>query len=215
MEGERRESKRHKSLSSPTLARRAVVSDWHGKISRTISIDRLPEEGKRLNKSASKLVRASLLPTRPPRRSADRCSDDCVHLRAVRSLDARPLPHDQSTRLPQVRMASEDSVDRRAIHLLLRPREWAAQSGDRVFPLNPDDVIALCDLVQPIFESEPTLLQLSAPIKVFGDLHGQYSDLMRLFESYGVPKKEGGDIGACKLVTQTIARSLPPNHAQL
>jgi len=56
-EGERRESKRRKS-SSPTLSRRAVVSDWNGKVSRTISIDRLPEEGKRLNQPA-RLVKAA------------------------------------------------------------------------------------------------------------------------------------------------------------
>ena len=83
-------------------------------------------------------------------------------------------------------MPSEDSVERRVIHMLLRPREWAAHpGGEREFPLEAADVIRLCDLVQPIFEAEPTLLTLSAPIKVFGDLHGQYSDLMRLFEQYG------------------------------
>ena len=94
----------------------------------------------------------------------------------------------------QVRMASEDSVDRRVIAQLLRPKEWAeAPTGE--FALSAEDVIKLCDLVQPLLKAEPTLLQLSAPIKVFGDLHGQYTDLMRLFELYGVPKKEGGDIG--------------------
>ncbi|EOD40877.1 hypothetical protein EMIHUDRAFT_417293 [Emiliania huxleyi CCMP1516] len=141
--------KRRRS-TSPTLARRAVVSNMHGKLSRTISIDRLPEEGKRLTR-ASKLVR----------------------------------------------MPSEDSVERRVLHLLLRPREWAAQPAAQKseFPLEPEDVIRLCDVVQPLLEAEPTLLRLSAPVKVFGDLHGQYSDLMRLFESYGVPRKEGGDIG--------------------
>jgi diadenosine tetraphosphatase ApaH/serine/threonine PP2A family protein phosphatase len=55
-------------------------------------------------------------------------------------------------------------------------------------------VIALCDEAQEVLEAEPTLLQLSAPIKVFGDIHGQFADLMRLFDQFGSPSREAGDI---------------------
>ena len=33
----------------------------------------------------------------------------------------------------------------------------------------------------------------AAPIKLFGDLHGQFGDLMRLYDEYGMPSV-GGDI---------------------
>jgi protein phosphatase len=37
----------------------------------------------------------------------------------------------------------------------------------------------------------PTLCAAIAPVKIFGDLHGQFGDLMRLFEEYGTPSTAG------------------------
>ncbi|RVW21242.1 Serine/threonine-protein phosphatase BSL1 [Vitis vinifera] len=76
------------------------------------------------------------------------------------------------------------------ISTLLRPRNWKAPANRRFF-LDSYEVGELCYAAEQIFMHEPTVLQLKAPIKVFGDLHGQFGDLMRLFDEYGFPSTAG------------------------
>jgi serine/threonine-protein phosphatase PP1 catalytic subunit len=45
----------------------------------------------------------------------------------------------------------------------------------------------LIDESAKIFTKEKMLLDIEAPIKIFGDVHGQYFDLFRLFEIAGYP----------------------------
>ncbi|KAE8679613.1 Serine/threonine-protein phosphatase BSL1 [Hibiscus syriacus] len=79
---------------------------------------------------------------------------------------------------------------RAVISTLLRPRNWKAPTNRRFF-LDSYEVSELCYAAEQIFMQEPTVLQLKAPVKVFGDLHGQFGDLMRLFDEYGFPSTAG------------------------
>ncbi|CAE8636915.1 unnamed protein product, partial [Polarella glacialis] len=45
----------------------------------------------------------------------------------------------------------------------------------------------VCQAVREVFLSQNALLELEAPLKICGDVHGQYHDLLRLFEYGGFP----------------------------
>jgi len=53
--------------------------------------------------------------------------------------------------------------------------------------LSEYEVRHLCYLSKELFVQQPVLLELEAPIKICGDIHGQYYDLLRLFEFGGFP----------------------------
>jgi len=78
---------------------------------------------------------------------------------------------------------------------LLKPSTWEPDPRPDFFLLNSDEVSQLCDEVLQVLQQEPMVLKVRAPIKVYGDIHGQYGDLMRLFGKYNYPTDgEGGDI---------------------
>ncbi|KAJ2812980.1 serine/threonine protein phosphatase Pzh1 [Coemansia furcata] len=53
--------------------------------------------------------------------------------------------------------------------------------------LRNSEIIAVCQAAREVFLAQPTLLQLAAPVKITGDIHGQYTDLLRLFDKCGYP----------------------------
>ncbi|KAG7023796.1 Serine/threonine-protein phosphatase BSL2 [Cucurbita argyrosperma subsp. argyrosperma] len=81
------------------------------------------------------------------------------------------------------RQMSINSVPKTVIAHLLKPRGWKPPVR-RQFFLDSNEIADLCESAEKIFSSEPSVLELKAPIKIFGDLHGQFGDLMRLFDEY-------------------------------
>ena len=53
--------------------------------------------------------------------------------------------------------------------------------------LTEQEVRGLCIKAREVFMTQPILLELEAPLKICGDVHGQYYDLLRLFEYGGFP----------------------------
>lgn len=54
-------------------------------------------------------------------------------------------------------------------------------------PVSSSDIKNILARSRLIFMEQPTLLQLSPPVKIVGDIHGQYHDLIRIFNSCGYP----------------------------
>jgi len=61
-----------------------------------------------------------------------------------------------------------------------------ARPGKQV-DLSEAEIKMLCLRSRDLLISQPMLLELEAPIKICGDIHGQYYDLLRLFEYGGFP----------------------------
>lgn len=55
--------------------------------------------------------------------------------------------------------------------------------------LERDVVLWLVENSMKVFLAEPTLLEIEPPVNICGDTHGQFNDLLRLFEKAGQPSK--------------------------
>lgn len=53
--------------------------------------------------------------------------------------------------------------------------------------LSDKEAAALVAAAEEAVSSQPMLLELSAPLQIVGDIHGQFLDLLRLFEFKGLP----------------------------
>ena len=81
--------------------------------------------------------------------------------------------------------ATEKAVDS-IIERLLAVRGNKPGKATQVL-LKEEEIMMLVNKSREIFMAQPVLLELEAPLKIVGDVHGQYPDLLRLFEYGGFP----------------------------
>lgn len=58
----------------------------------------------------------------------------------------------------------------------------------------------VCKAAVELLSQQPTLVEVAAPCKVYGDIHGQFSDLLLFFNLFGQPQHHTGDIEAIEYV---------------
>jgi len=91
-----------------------------------------------------------------------------------------PPPYGQQYQGTYSSMESVVSMTRRLLSLRGSPPGTLAS-------LSESEIKILCQMVRPILLNQPMLIELEAPLKICGDIHGQYTDLLRLFEYGGFP----------------------------
>lgn len=79
--------------------------------------------------------------------------------------------------------------------LLPYPEGFTPKSSkDTIYNFEKTKVLSLIRQVKIIMEPTKMVLRLKHPIKIFGNLHGQYNDLIRYFNYFGRPSEYKGDI---------------------
>lgn len=59
--------------------------------------------------------------------------------------------------------------------------------GPHDFPISSKEIAVICSQAREVFLHQPSLLKLKAPVKVVGDIHGQFNDLLRILRLSGLP----------------------------
>ena len=82
-----------------------------------------------------------------------------------------------------------ESLHQLFLNHLLRPKTWTGDTdGQSFFAFRREHIMALADEAQKVLETQPMVVQVDAPVKVFGDIHGQFYDMIHMFEKVVDPK---------------------------
>ncbi len=129
--------------------------------------------------------------------------------RMVKSLSVSNLQEESKKLLPANRVVfgptpqeladmdcKKESIAQMFVNHLLRPKDWSINQLDRQFIFKREDIIQLTHECKAVVETQPMVLRVRAPVKIFGDFHGQYQDMMRFFDLWRAPADatQDGDI---------------------
>eukprot|EP01013_Petalomonas_cantuscygni_P037682 TRINITY_DN68550_c0_g1_i1.p1 TRINITY_DN68550_c0_g1~~TRINITY_DN68550_c0_g1_i1.p1 ORF type:complete len:807 (-),score=42.27 TRINITY_DN68550_c0_g1_i1:569-2989(-) len=86
-----------------------------------------------------------------------------------------------------------------------------ARSG---FPLHETAIIAVCAAFRDLLMQGPGCVHVEAPCHIAGDIHGQYRDLLRIFDTVGLPDgtTPAARVAAAMANLPSPAPSLPPSQ---
>merc|ERR1719454_39807 len=80
-----------------------------------------------------------------------------------------------------------DAAQAKAHAIIEKLRAAADKKPGTNVNITADEVTFVIDESTEIIANQPSLLELEAPLQIVGDIHGQFHDLLRLFEHCGWP----------------------------
>jgi serine/threonine-protein phosphatase PP1 catalytic subunit len=80
-------------------------------------------------------------------------------------------------------MSSSINID----EIIKKLLEVRGSRPGKAVDLTEAEIRGLCLKSREVFLTQPILLELEAPLRICGDTHGQYYDLLRMFEYGGFP----------------------------
>ncbi|BFG03672.1 serine/threonine-protein phosphatase alpha-2 [Drosophila madeirensis] len=86
----------------------------------------------------------------------------------------------------QVRSSASEGDGLNLTDLINRLKNFRKNKQPRVNMLE-DELFKLTSTARELFLDEPMLLKVEAPVRVVGDIHGQFVDLLRIFDHIGYP----------------------------
>ncbi|KAG7860142.1 hypothetical protein KL919_002847 [Ogataea angusta] len=95
--------------------------------------------------------------------------------------DASKCNSGSVTRKPASAAMNIDGVIERLVEAGL------AKRSPKKFMVSGAEIKVICAKARDVFMRQPTLLELAAPVKIVGDIHGQFNDLIRIFKLCGFP----------------------------
>eukprot|EP00792_Barthelona_sp_PAP020_P005656 TRINITY_DN2747_c0_g2_i1.p1 TRINITY_DN2747_c0_g2~~TRINITY_DN2747_c0_g2_i1.p1 ORF type:complete len:485 (+),score=127.26 TRINITY_DN2747_c0_g2_i1:77-1531(+) len=89
---------------------------------------------------------------------------------------------------PRTKLQGNELFDSNNLPILENVKEHLRKEGT----LLDSDVISICERAANLFREDPNVVTVSGPVNICGDIHGQYYDLLNIFENCGdvTPQKK-------------------------
>lgn len=119
-----------------------------------------------------------------------RVSIDKLHEEAKKMTGASKIP------IISIMPNPKDSLYSMFLNHLLKPQVYSTSLPEQTFPFKKEHVLELAREFQFLMQEQKVMPSLRTPVKIFGNIHGNFIDLMRFFDSWKAPTSEalGGDI---------------------
>eukprot|EP00826_Nyctotherus_ovalis_P013351 TRINITY_DN1359_c0_g2_i1.p1 TRINITY_DN1359_c0_g2~~TRINITY_DN1359_c0_g2_i1.p1 ORF type:complete len:624 (+),score=117.54 TRINITY_DN1359_c0_g2_i1:759-2630(+) len=91
---------------------------------------------------------------------------------------------------------SRDMLHSHFLNYLLKPSTFSKTLPPDTFAFKPEYVIELARECRGVLQKQSVVGHIKTPVKVFGNIHGDFMDLMRFFDIWKAPNEDalGGDI---------------------